>query len=85
MQDKSTYMKHCVYSYLPKCAAGECSIWSLRKVFQEDPIVRILTIQVDRNGQIVQVRGKYNAVAQAEEKDVIRQWAKKAGLKVLRF
>ena len=85
LEEESAYMKHCVYSYLPNCAAGKCSIWSFRKVFQGEAIIRVLTIQVDNIGQIIQVRGEYNAVAKAEEKDVIRQWAKEAGLQVLRF
>ncbi len=85
LEEESAYMKHCVYSYLPNCAAGKCSIWSFRKVYQEDDIIRVLTIQVDNIGRIVQVRGQYNAVAKAEEKDAIRQWAKEAGLQVVRF
>lgn len=85
LQDESSYMKHCVSSYLPRCAAGQCSIWSLRKVFADGNIIRLLTIELDKDGRIVQVRGKYNATASAEEQAIIRQWADEAGLQVLRF
>jgi len=59
-------MHHCVASYAAKCIAGHCSIWSLRRR-TPGMVERLLTIELDRQGRAVQVRGFANRTAHPEE------------------
>ena len=72
-------MRHCVASYADRCAAGECSIWSL-KASVGDLVMERLTVEVSRDRVIMQVRGKCNAPAGREALDVLRRWAKRENL-----
>ena len=77
-------LRHCVYIYAPRCRRGETTIWSLRlRVNGQEK--RMATIQVDpRKGQIIQSRSKVNSYAGPRSREMIRQWAANAGLKVNR-
>lgn len=76
---ESRAMRHCVSSYAAKCIAGHASIWSLRRCTKER-IDRLLTIEVDPQGRVVQVRGFANRLACADERQVLQRWAKARGL-----
>jgi hypothetical protein len=75
---------HCVYSYAADCLSGECSIWSLRKI-EDDEIKRLVTIELSADRKIEQARRKYNAMPTEEEKSFIRKWAIHAELVVSEF
>jgi hypothetical protein len=72
-------MRHCVSTYAAKCIAGHASIWSLRRC-TKDRIDRLLTIEVDKQGRAVQVRGLANRLAYADERHVLERWAKARGV-----
>ena len=72
-------MRHCVASYADRCAAGECSIWSL-KAMVGDLVMARRTVEVSRDRVIAQVRGKCNAPAGGEALEVVRRWARKESL-----
>jgi hypothetical protein len=76
---ESRAMRHCVSTYAAKCITGHASIWSLRRC-TKDRIDRLLTIEVDRQGQAVQVRGLANRLAHADERNVLERWAKARGV-----
>lgn len=76
---ESRAMHHCVSTYAAKCIAGNASIWSLRRC-TKDRIDRLLTIEVDRQDQAVQVRGLANRLANADERNVLERWAKARGI-----
>ena len=72
---ESRAMHHCVSSYAQKCISGQASIWSLRRCV-EGNIKRLLTIELNRQHHVVQVRGHGNRLATAEERQVLGRWAK---------
>jgi hypothetical protein len=76
---ESRAMRHCVSTYAAKCIAGHASIWSLRRC-TKDRIDRLLTIEVDKQGRAVQVRGLANRLAYADERHVLERWAKARGV-----
>jgi hypothetical protein len=85
--------KHCVYSYVQHCIAGRSYIFSLRgsnKAFSHydcdgnivwnavDEFTRI-TVEVNSQRAIVQVRGALNRAATEEERKILRMWAGEKG------
>jgi hypothetical protein len=76
---ESRAMRHCVSTYAAKCIAGAASIWSLRRC-TKDRIDRLLTIEVDRQDQAVQVRGLANRLSHPDERNVLERWAKARGI-----
>jgi hypothetical protein len=81
---ESRMMRHCVSSYRRKCNSGTSSIFSLRRIDDEDGQTTQrwhLTMEVDRRTRrIVQVRGKYNRYATTEEFQILRKWAESCRL-----
>lgn len=77
-------MHHCVSTYARGCAIQYSSIWSLRYRGDDDASWRsVLTIEVrHRTGQIVQLRGKANALPRGEPLDLVRRWAAREGLRL---
>lgn len=73
-------MQHCVGSYTHRCVNQGISIWSLR-IYQAAHCRSLVTIEVDKQGRIVQARGKRNAAPQTVHVQLIRQWAQREGLK----
>jgi hypothetical protein len=73
-------MRHCVYSYYPKCWRGETTIWSLRlRVNSREK--RMATIEVNpRRRSIIQLRAKCNRPVVGRSSEIIRQWGEWAGL-----
>ncbi len=78
-------MKHCVAGYAYACTKGNCSIWSLtqKDIFQGTQ--RLVTIEMDKNFQIVQARGKYNAFPTLKAQEIIRRWAAESNLKLSKW
>lgn len=80
LASEGTAMHHCVYSYQPRCIAGKCAIWSLKKEIKkkgfQDGQTRALTIEMDTvNGALVQIRGIANRSAYQDEMAAVRNWA----------
>jgi hypothetical protein len=73
-------MHHCVVSYMPRCLAGLCSIWSLSCEYPAGKLNRGLTIEVDQDGAIVQCRGLANRAPYSNETAMVRRWAGDNGL-----
>ncbi len=84
LQAEGARMRHCVASYGTWCAAGHSSIWSMERIDFEGTHARV-TIEVDRKGQIVQVRGKANRDPTRGELEVIRRWVKQEGLRLAKY
>lgn len=79
-------LHHCVASYNRSCSTGTTSIWSFRKqsdTYEYDGglFKRLLTIQLNKDGTIVQIRGSYNRKANGQEQSIVRRWADEHGLK----
>jgi len=72
-------MQHCVASYAHTCAEGRSSIWAMEFV-GKDGVEKRQTIEVTRDRVIVQCRGKQNRLPTSAEFDVVREWARGAGL-----
>lgn len=70
-------MHHCVVSYERMCQQGRGGIFSL--TFNGS---RMLTLQLLATRCVVQVRGKYNRRASAEEQHWVQQWLTAAQLTV---
>lgn len=94
LTDEGAAMSHCVASYAKKCIVGACSIWSLREFNpankRDDALIspkmkRLVTIQLDPQGRIIQARRKYNALPKPEEEKLIIDWAEESGLQVVGF
>jgi hypothetical protein len=69
---------HCVASYAAKCVAGHASIWSLRRR-AAGHTERLLTIELDRQHRVIQVRGFANRPPRAEERKLLERWDKARG------
>jgi hypothetical protein len=74
------HMHHCVVAYKPHCLAGLASIWSLTCEYPAGEFNRCLTIEVDRDGRIVQCRGFANRYPNAAELAVAQRWADDYGM-----
>ncbi len=72
-------LSNCVASYAHSCERGSCSIWAL-SYEQSFAVDERLAIEVTRQKQITQVRGKLNRVPTKIEGDIIAKWAQKQGL-----
>lgn len=64
-------MKHCVSSYSRRCIDGECFIFSLSSIVNS----RVATIEIRKDGTIVQARGKCNQVPSLKVISLIKKWA----------
>jgi len=63
---------HCVATYAPRCAFGNCAIFSLRLGG-----LRVLTIEVLLSSRkVVQARGACNRAPTAGERNVLKYWCK---------
>jgi hypothetical protein len=75
-------LRHCVSSYADSCAKGACSIWSLeRRETSDHAPERLLTVEVDKSGTVVQARGRANRWPTEQEKAVLTEWMRTAGLR----
>lgn len=77
-------MRNCVASYSQSCFKGSCSMWSLRlEDFMGEQI--LITIELSKELFIRQIRGKFNRTPEPKEKDVIKRWMRKEGLKLASY
>jgi hypothetical protein len=74
-------MKHCVASYARSCADGRSSIWAM-ELHTKGGAEKHQTIEVTRGRVIVQCRGKQNRLPTPAELDVVKEWARYAGLRL---
>ena len=75
-------MRHCVYNYTQNCINDGEIIYSLRKK-EKGKSTLLLTIEVDKNKRIIQIRGKYNRNPTPDEIKIIKLWADKKGFILL--
>lgn len=75
---EGTAMHHCVYSYQSKCINGTSSIWSVKRLQRKKSIApeRALTLEIDEDARIIQIRGFANRRARPEETEALRYWAR---------
>jgi hypothetical protein len=78
---ESRHMHHCVASYKARCLNGDVSIWSLTCEYPIGQANKGITIEVRRDGAIVQCRGFGNRAAYGNEMAMVRRWADEFGLK----
>ena len=82
LMEEGRRLRHCVASYADSCARGACSIWSLEcRRGKDDDGERLLTVEVDKNNTVVQARGLANRWPSDQEKTVLTEWMRTAGLK----
>jgi hypothetical protein len=74
-------MHHCVSSYKHLCMNGQVSIWSLTTEFPPGHFNRGVTIEVRKDGDIVQCRGFANRLPYGNEVAVVKRWANEYGLR----
>ena len=72
-------LRHCVATYASWCAAGRCSIWTL-EVESFAGVSKRLTIELDPNREIVQVRGRCNRLPTQHERGILERWVAREGL-----
>jgi hypothetical protein len=64
---------HCVGSYVNSCRKNHCTIWSLTQHDAHD-YKKLVTIEVDSDNQIVEMRGKHNRYPTDGEMAMIQKW-----------
>src|SRR5215470_10969492 len=74
-------MHHCVASYKHLCINDQVSIWSLTTEFPLGHINRGVTIEVRKDGTIVQCRGFANRLPYGNEVAAVKRWANEYGLR----
>ncbi|MBX3113203.1 MAG: PcfJ domain-containing protein [Fimbriimonadaceae bacterium] len=80
--------RHCVFTYTSDCINGASRIFSMRfKSISGDGHIgeelSRLTIEIDpRMRQVVQVRGRLNSIATADQEQWLKRWAADHGLKL---
>lgn len=75
-------MNHCVLTYAYDCSKGQCSIWSMTVESAFAMKERLLTIELDRNGRVVQARKNFNDPPTEEEIFILWKWALRNGLHI---
>jgi hypothetical protein len=73
-------MHHCVASYKFLCTRGDVSIWSLTCEYPLGQVNKGVTIELRRDGAIVQCRGFANRLPYANEVAMVKRWASAHGL-----
>ncbi len=76
---------HCVGSYSQSCSNGRTSIWSLSVENFLGQTKPTLTIELNRNKVINQIRGKGNRRATGYEMSIIQKWIDKENLNIGRW
>jgi hypothetical protein len=73
-------MHHCVASYKFLCQQGDVSIWSLSCEYPIGHVNKGVTMEVRKDGAIVQCRGFANRLPYANEVTMVKRWANQHGL-----
>lgn len=73
--DEGNAMQHCVAEYDDDCVGGQCSIFSLRQIVDEEPMKRLVTIEIGLPSfQIVQAKAKCNQEPDLKYMELINHW-----------
>lgn len=77
-------MKNCIASYYHRCAAGDCSIFTLECVYPISGIVyKKATLEVSPSNRVLlQAKGKCNTAVTQKTTAVINRWAAASGITV---
>jgi hypothetical protein len=78
-------MHHCVASYKHLCMTGTISIWSLTSEYPLGYVNRGVTMEVRKDGAIVQCRGFANRRPYGNEVAMVKRWADEYGLRWASF
>lgn len=78
-------MQHCVVTYAYSCARGDCSIWTLERRHVDGGVEKHLTLELDRNGVLVEARGRQNRRPTDREMVALDAWVRAARLKMGRY
>ena len=73
-------MHHCVVTYKGACLRGDISIWSLTCEFPIGQVNRGVTMEVTKDGRIVQCRGFANRLPYGNEVTMVKRWAQEHAL-----
>ena len=79
--EEGRVMRHCVAGYIDGCIEAKHSIWSLSKQIPSGS-ERLMTIQVNHRKTIVQACGPYNRQPTKQERQLLKNWATFAQLKL---
>ena len=86
LHEEGRTLRHCIYSYHARVAAGDCSVWSLRRKYTSGPktgwMERKLTVEVSSTGRINEARGFANKLPEGRAKILLQQWADKNSLSI---
>lgn len=66
--------RHCVASYKNSCVNRSTSIWTLRRQKNFLESERTITVELNKEGDVVQARGFANRLPKPEEKHVLNKW-----------
>lgn len=78
-------LRHCVATYARGCAAGRCTIWSLRRC-EPQGAVSLATVEVHRATRtVIQARGRANTIPGPRAWRRIDRWVRENGLSVSRW
>jgi hypothetical protein len=72
---EGTRMHHCVVAYKWACESGNVSIWSLTSEFPIGRVNRGVTMEITKDGRIVQCRGFGNRLPHGNEVTMVKRWA----------
>lgn len=74
-------MKHCVGTYVDYCRRGECSIWTLRCLTDDDRLRSVMTVDVQpKDDRILDAKGKANSEPTEFAMGMLGRWAAREGL-----
>jgi len=73
-------LNHCVSSYARDCGIGATSIWSFKIKKLGNPSKRLLTIELNKDYVINQIKGAGNRASTQHERNIIGGWASENNL-----
>ncbi len=75
LYDEGSAMQHCVAEYDNDCEEGRCSIFSLRKEIEGEPVKRLVTLEIGLPSyEIVQAKSKCNQQPDRKSMELINHW-----------
>jgi hypothetical protein len=79
LTEEGVALRHCVATYADRARTGAISLWSVKR-----DGARALTLEVTRDGAVVQARGASNRLPTPDERTALAAWAAREGLVVTR-
>lgn len=77
LYEEGKEMHHCVAEYDTECEEGQCSIFSLQREIEGQPVERLATLEIELPSKmIVQAKAKYNDDPDPKAKELIDRWVK---------